>query len=96
LIGVIAKISLLNGKEKEFEKVAKKLVIAVNSKERDNLFYRLYKESSHKYIFLEGYKDKNALTKHTKTDHYKIYGKEMAKFFDGSPEVIIMDELEPN
>ncbi len=96
MIGVIATISVLNGKENEFEEVAKKLVSAVNLEEKDNLFYRLYKKSSHKYIFLEGYKDKNALTKHTKTDHYKIYGKAMSEFLASPPEVIIMDELVPN
>lgn len=96
MIGVIAVILIKNGTEKEFEEIAKKLVSAVNLEEKDNLFYRLYKKSPHKYVFLEGYKDKEALNYHTKTNHYKIYGKEMAKFLDGAPEVEIMEELAPN
>ena len=67
MIGVIAVILIKNGKEKEFEEIAKKLVSAVNLEEKDNLFYRLYKKSSHRYVFLEGYKDKEALNYHTKT-----------------------------
>ena len=96
MIGVVAEISVINGKEKEFEEIAKKLVSAVNSEEKDNLFYRLYKKSSHKYVFLEGYKDKEALNTHTKTNHYKIYGKAMAKFLDNAPKVEILEELAPN
>ena len=96
MIGVVATISVLNGKEAEFEKIAIKLVEAVNLEEEDNLFYRLYKKSSNVYIILEGYKDKNALDYHITTSHYKKYGKAMAEFLDGRPEVVIMDELSPN
>ena len=44
---------------------------------------------------MEGYKDKDALSRHIKTSHYKEYGKAIADFLDGSPEVIVMDELTP-
>ena len=37
MIGVVAEIIVKNGKEKEFEEIAKKLVSAVNSEEKDNL-----------------------------------------------------------
>jgi len=96
MIGVVATIAVLKGKEAEFEKIAKKLVEAVNLEEEDNLFYRLYKKSSNVYIILEGYKDKNALDYHITTSHYKKYGKAMAEFLDGRPEVVIMEELAPN
>ena len=96
MIGVVATIAVLKGKEAEFEKIAKKLVEAVNLEEEDNLFYRLYKKSSNVYIILEGYKDKNSLDYHITTSHYKKYGKAMAEFLDGRPEVVIMDELAPN
>jgi quinol monooxygenase YgiN len=96
LIGVLATIKIKDSKESKFEEIAKKLVNAVNNKEEDNIFYRLYKKSSHIYVFMEGYKDKEALTAHTKTTHYKEHGKAMAEFLDGAPEVIVMNELAPN
>ena len=96
MIGVIATISVKKGKEIEFQEMMKKLVNAVNLDEADNLFYRLYKKSPFIYVILEGYKNREALQHHTKTDHYKKYGKAMAEFLDGKPEVIIMDELAPN
>ena len=96
MIGVIATISVKKGKEIEFQAMMKKLVNAVNLDEADNLFYRLYKKSPFIYVVLEGYKNREALQYHTKTDHYKKYGKAMAEFLDGKPEVIIMDELAPN
>tara|TARA_B110000196_G_scaffold184579_1_gene158189 strand:+ start:405 stop:698 length:294 start_codon:yes stop_codon:yes gene_type:complete len=95
MIGVIATIKVKDSKEVEFENIAVKLVNAVNVEEEDNLFYRLYKQSSHVYIIMEGYKDKDALTRHTKTSHYKKYGKAMAEFLKGVPQVIVMDELAP-
>ena len=95
MIGVIATIKVKDSKEVEFEDIAVKLVNAVNVEEEDNLFYRLYKQSSHVYIIMEGYKDKDALTRHTKTSHYKKYGKAMAEFLKGVPQVIVMDELAP-
>ena len=96
MIGVIATISVKEGKEKQFQEVIKKLVNAVNLYEEDNLFYRLYKKNSNTYIILEGYKDKESLDYHITTSHYKKYGKAMAEFLDGRPEVVIMDELAPN
>lgn len=96
MIGIIATISVKEEKEKEFQEIMKKLVIAVNLNEEDNLFYRLYKKSPFIYVVLEGYKNRQALQNHTKTDHYKKYGKAMTEFLDGKPEVIIMDELAPN
>jgi quinol monooxygenase YgiN len=45
LIGVLATIKIKNSKESKFEEIAKKLVNAVNNKEEDNIFYRLYKRS---------------------------------------------------
>ena len=96
MIGVMATITVKEEKEKEFQEIMKKLVIAVNLNEEDNLFYRLYKKSPFIYVVLEGYKNRQALQNHTKTDHYKKYGKAMTEFLDGKPEVIIMDELAPN
>ena len=39
MIGAVATISVVEGKEKEFEKIAIKLVEAVNLEDEDNLFY---------------------------------------------------------
>ena len=93
MIGVIATIKIQDGKEREFEKVAKMLVSEVNMKEEENLYYKLYKKAKNVYVMLEGYLNRNSLTLHTQTDHYKKYGKAMSEYLDGAPEVIIMDEI---
>ena len=93
MIGVVATIKIQNGKERDFEKIAKMLVAEVNLKEEENLYYRLYKKSKNIYVMLEGYLNRNSLTLHTQTDHYKKYGKSMSEYLDGAPEVIIMDEI---
>lgn len=96
MIGVIANIKIKENQEKKFEKVAIKLVKEVNLKEKENIYYRLYKKSKNFYVMLEGYKSRQSLEIHTKTDHYKKYGRQMAEFIDGAPEVIVMDEIELN
>lgn len=96
MIGVIANIKVKDNKEEEFEKIASMLVKDVNLKEKENIYYRLYKKCKGFYIMLEGYESRKSLDFHTKTDHYKKYGKEMAEFLDGAPEVIIMEQIAPN
>tara|TARA_B100000686_G_C16799518_1_gene984972 strand:+ start:2145 stop:2435 length:291 start_codon:yes stop_codon:yes gene_type:complete len=96
MIGVIANIKVKENQEKKFEKVAKMLVKEVNLKEKQNIYYRLYKKSKNFYVMLEGYKSRKSLEIHTKMDHYKKYGRQMAEFIDGAPEVIVMDEIAPN
>ena len=96
MIGVIANIKIKENKNKEFEEVATLLVEAVNSNEKENIYYRLYKKDNTMYVMLEGYESKDSLEYHTKTDHYRKFGKQMAEFLDGPPEVIIMDQVAPN
>ena len=96
MIGVIANIKIKENKNKEFEEVAKLLVEAVNSNEKENIYYKLYKKDNTMYVMLEGYESKDSLEYHTKTDHYRKFGKQMAEFLDGPPEVIIMDQVAPN
>tara|TARA_B100000686_G_C15900666_1_gene530092 strand:+ start:188 stop:478 length:291 start_codon:yes stop_codon:yes gene_type:complete len=95
MIGVIANIKIKDNKEEDFEKVATLLVDAVNAKEKENIYYRLYKKSENIYVMLEGYESRSSLDYHTKTEHYKNFGKKMAEFMDGPPEVIIMDQVAP-
>ena len=71
MIGVIANIKIKNRFNKEFEEIAKKLVKEVNAKEKENIFYRLYKKSDNEYIMMEGYISKSGLEEHTLSSHYK-------------------------
>ena len=95
MIGVIANIKIKNRFNKDFEEVAKKLVKEVNAKEKENIFYRLYKKSDNEYIMMEGYISKSGLEEHTLSSHYKKYGKAMARFLDGRPEVKVYEEIAP-
>ena len=96
MIGVIANIKIKNRFNKEFEEIAKNLVKAVNAKEKENIFYRLYKKSDNEYIMMEGYISKSGLEEHTLSSHYKKYGKAMARFLDGRPEVKVYEEIAPS
>ena len=96
MIGVIVNIKTKDGKWEQFEEISKKLVDLVNSEEKDNIFYRLYRRSENLYTFMEGYKNKEALEYHTTTTHYKENSKAMTEFLDGRPEVEVMEEMAPS
>ena len=94
-IGVTAKLQVLTGKNQEFEAVFKQLVAAVHAKEEGCLLYALHqsREDAQTYIVLEQYADEAALQAHSKTDHYRNLGKEMAVYMAAAPKIELMDSI---
>ncbi len=45
---------------------------------------------------MEGYVSKSSLEEHILSSHYKKYGKAMARFLDGRPEVKVYEEIAPS
>ncbi len=72
MIGVVAKLTVVGGKEKEFEAAAKALAQQVNAREEGCLQYELFKSKSEPgvYVFMEKYADKAALDAHGKSDYF--------------------------
>lgn len=72
MIGVIAKLTVANGKEAEFEAAASDLAAKVNANEDGCTLYELFKSKSEPgvYVFMEKYADKAALEAHGKTDYF--------------------------
>lgn len=72
MIGVIAKLTIAEGKDSEFETAANALAAKVNAHEAGCLLYELYKSSKEPnvYIFMEKYADEAALEAHGKTDYF--------------------------
>ena len=62
-IGIVAKLTIQEGKNKEFESIFGELQAAVNSNEPGNNFYALHKsrDSETSYVVLEQYTDQAAL-----------------------------------
>src|SRR3546814_11321769 len=80
MLGVIAKIKVKEGQQKEFEAVAKKLVAAVNANEPGCKLYALHRtEDPLLYVFMERYADQAAVDAHRGSDHFKTFGRERSE-----------------
>jgi quinol monooxygenase YgiN len=88
MLGVVATIKVKDGQGAEFEKVASELAQKVNANEKGCLLYVLFKaEEPNTYVFMERYKDQEAVEAHRASDHFKTLGRAMGAFMDGKPDV---------
>jgi quinol monooxygenase YgiN len=96
MIGVVAKLKIQDGKQGEFETVAKDLMAKVKANEPGCLTYQLYKAraASTEYIFMEQYASSDALKAHGQTDYFKAAGPKLGAVLAGAPVVEYYDIVE--
>lgn len=96
MIGVVVKLKVADGKNAEFEEVAKDLVSKVKANESGTLFYQLFKsqEDGQTYFFIEHYASKEALDAHGKSDYFKAAGPKLGACLAGAPEMDYLDLVE--
>lgn len=93
-LSVVAKIKVKDGQQAAFEAVAGKLAAAVQANEPGCLLYTLNKSDDPlTYVFLERYKDEDAVKAHRASDHFRSLGREMGAFMDGAPEILRLTEV---
>ena len=94
MISLFVKIPLKPGKAAEFTQAFKEIAVDV-AKEEGNFLYSLSfaKDAPDTAIIMERYKDQDALTAHSKSDHYKAFGPKIAGLVAGAPEIKVMDEV---
>lgn len=93
MVGVVATIKIQEGKGVEFEAVANQLVEKVNANEEGVVYYDLYKQDDTTYVFLERYKDEEALAIHRKTDYFASIGAKMGVFMTAKPDVQVLQSV---
>lgn len=93
MIGAVATLTIHDGKQAEFEAIAKELVAAVNANEPGVLMYKLFKvrDTATEYTFMEQYKDAAAVEAHRAAEHFKRLGRAMGPCLNGAPKVVRMD-----
>lgn len=96
MIGVIAKLSIKEGKQEEFEKVALDLMAKVNANEPGCITYKLYKSKSSdtEYTFLEQYESQDALKAHGQSDHFKAAQAGLGACLAGAPSIEYLDSVD--
>lgn len=94
-VGVIARLSIKEGKNDEFESVFKEMIAAVRKNEPGCNFYDLHKskDDPQGYIVLEQYADKDALKAHSSSDHFKTIGAKMGGCMAKAGEIEVMDSV---
>ncbi|MCI4644924.1 MAG: antibiotic biosynthesis monooxygenase [Hyphomonadaceae bacterium] len=96
MIGVVAKLTIAEGKHAEFEQVAKDLMAKVKANEPGTLTYQLYKSKSdaNVYIFMEQYATEDDLKAHGKTEYFKAAGPQLAPCLAAAPDIQYFDIVE--
>lgn len=96
MLGIVATIRVQDGKGPEFEGVFAELAGKVRANEPGNMLYQLTKSrtEANTYKVLELYRDQDALSHHSGTDHYRELGRKMGPCLAGRPEVEILDALD--
>jgi quinol monooxygenase YgiN len=89
MMGVIAKLTVKDGKQKEFEDFIRALAKDVRANEPGNIIYDLTLKvgSTTEYYIMEQYKDPDAVKAHTSSPHFQAAGPKFADFLDGRTEL---------
>lgn len=74
VVGGLKSVTVLEGKENEFESLFTELAAKVRDHDKECNYYDLYKSrQSRTYLVMEQYENRNALQKHQKSDYGKYY-----------------------
>ena len=96
MIGIVAELEIRDGKQAEFEGVAKDLMAKVKANEPGCMTYQLYKKTGSEttYIFMEQYASAEALAAHGKTDYFKAAQPGLGACLAGAPSIQYYDIVE--
>jgi quinol monooxygenase YgiN len=74
IVGGLKHITVMEGKENEFESLFRELVIEVRKYDKGCNYYDLYKSDQPRtYLVMEQYENRDALQKHQTSEHGKRY-----------------------
>lgn len=94
-IGLIAKITVQQGKNAEFEQAFLALTEQVRANEPGNIFYILHRSKSDPQVYkvLEQYESAEALEAHGKSSYFREANKVLATLVAAAPEIEVLDTV---
>lgn len=94
-VGLLATITIQEGKNAEFEEAFLDLTELVRANEPGNVFYALHRSltDSQVYKVMEQYDSSEALDAHGKTDYFREANKRLAGMVAAAPEIEILDAV---
>jgi quinol monooxygenase YgiN len=93
MIALVVTLKIKEGKQAEFEAMAKELVPAVRANEPGNAQYMLTKKegSTNEYVFIEQYKSQADIDSHGKTAHFQKAMPIFGACLDGRPDMVRLE-----
>ena len=94
-IGLLATITVQEGKNDEFERVFTDLMAQVRANEPGNNFYALHRSGSDPQIYkvMEQYETAEALDAHGKSDHFRAANKALAELVARAPDIELLESV---
>ena len=94
-IGLLATITVQEGKNAEFEQTFLALAEQVRANEPGNIFYLLHRSKSDPQVYkvMEQYQDAAALDAHGKSAHFAEANKVLATLVSAAPEIEVLDTV---
>ena len=94
-IGILARLTIQDGKNKEFEAIFSELQAAVRANEPGNNFYACHRtEDKNDYVVMEQYKDEAAVKAHQESEHFKTIGAKLGGVMAGRPTIESMTSID--
>jgi quinol monooxygenase YgiN len=94
-IGLLATITVQEGKNAEFEQAFLALAEQVRANEPGNIFYILHRSKSDPQVYkvMEQYQDAAALDAHGKSTHFAEANKVLGTLVSAAPEIEVLDTV---
>ncbi len=94
-IGLLATITVQEGKNAEFEQAFLALTEQVRANEPGNIFYILHRSTSNPQVYkvMEQYESAEALDAHGKSDHFREANKVLATMVAAAPEIEMLETV---
>lgn len=96
MIGLVVNLTVADGKQDEFETIARGLMAQVKANEPGCLVYNLFRKAGSEtdYCFQEQYVSQEALDAHGKTPYFQEAFPKLGACLSGKPEMIMMTAVE--
>lgn len=94
-VGVVATLTVAEGKNAEFESIFAELSAQVQANEPGCHFYQLTRARDNQQVYrvLECYADQAALDAHGKTDYFRAAGARLGPCLAGAPAIEYLDAI---
>jgi len=94
-IGLLATITVLEGKNAEFENAFLDLTEKVRENEPGNIFYALHKSAQDPQVYkvMEQYDSHEALELHSKTEYFRHANKQLAGLVASAPDIEVLEAV---